>query len=331
MTATGNQEVSVVICTYTEGRWRDLVEAVESCLEQGDPPGEVIVVVDHNPALLERARTELHNVVVVENSQERGLSGARNSGTAVARNGIVAFLDDDAIAGADWLHWLRQPYRSPDVLGVGGSIDPLWASGRRPRFFPTEFDWVVGCTYRGMPEAASVVRNLIGANMSFRRDVLLATGGFRVGIGRVGTRPVGCEETELCIRSNQQFRSGHFLFEPRARVQHRVPLERTSWRYFRARCTAEGYSKALVTHCVGSGEGLASERRHAMKALPAGVFRGLGDAVRRGDPAGIGRGAAIAAGLALTTAGYVAGSISLHRPSATPFPVLTPAIGKEHP
>lgn len=329
--AAGIPGVSVVICTYTERRWHDLVEAVESCLEQGDPPGEVIVVVDHNPALLERVRAELRDVVAVENGQERGLSGARNSGTAVARHGIVAFLDDDAIAGPDWLQWLRLPYRSDDVLGVGGRIDPLWATGRRPRFLPAEFDWVVGCTYRGMPEEASVVRNLIGANMSFRRDVLLATGGFRVGIGRVGTRPVGCEETELCIRSTQQFPSGRFFFEPRAGVQHRVPSERTGWRYFRARCTAEGYSKALVTHCVGSSEGLASERRHAVKALPAGVARGIGDAVRRGDPTGIARGAAIAAGLALTTAGYVAGSLSLRLPSATPFPVLTPPICKEQP
>ena len=324
-------QVSVVICTYTESRWHDLVDAVESCREQGDPPGEVIVVVDHNPGLLATVRSQLRDVVAVENTQERGLSGARNSGIAVARHGIVAFLDDDAIAGADWLHWLRLPYGSPEVLGVGGRIDPLWANGRRPPFLPEEFDWVVGCTYRGMPDTASAVRNLIGANMSFRRDVLLVTGGFRVGIGRVGTRPVGCEETELCIRSTQQFGSGHFLFEPRARVQHRVPLERTGWRYFRARCTAEGYSKALVTHCVGSSEGLASERRHAMKALPAGVVRGVGDAVWRGDASGIGRGAAIAAGLALTTAGYVAGSLSVRRLSSTPFPVLTPPMCKEHP
>ena len=306
--------VSVVICTYSDDRWSEMVEAVDSVRAQS-MPAEVIVVVDHNDALLRRARTSFPDVTVVENAHPRGLSGARNTGTDAAGGDIVAFLDDDAVAEPDWLAWLTAPYGDPDVLGVGGRIDPLWASGHRPRCLPSEFDWVVGCTYRGMPDVPGPVRNVIGANMSFRRDVLLAAGGFRVGIGRVGARPVGCEETEMCIRAAQRFPQGRFLFEPRARVMHRVPVERSGWRYFRDRCMAEGYSKALVARCVGSRDGLASERHYTLRTLPAGVARGIGDGVRRRDPSGFGRGAAIAGGLALTTAGYVYGLLA-HQLSA---------------
>ena len=80
--------------------------------------------------------------------QQRGISGARNSGIAAARGAIIAFLDDDAIAAPDWLEQLLAGYSSPNVLGVGGAIEPQWQGGR-PRWFPPEFDWVVGCTYLG--------------------------------------------------------------------------------------------------------------------------------------------------------------------------------------
>jgi cellulose synthase/poly-beta-1,6-N-acetylglucosamine synthase-like glycosyltransferase len=114
-------------------------------------------------------------------------------------------MDEDATAAPDWLERLTHGYDSDEVLGVGGTIDPLWLTGR-PAWFPAEFDWVVGCTYRGLPETANRVRNLIGCNMSFRREVFQQVGGFRSGIGRIGLRPVGCEETELCIRLNQHIR-----------------------------------------------------------------------------------------------------------------------------
>ena len=302
------QSISVIICAYAEERWVDLVAAIESVRRQSVPCLEIVVAIDHNPALLERVRSDLPGVVAVENREPRGLSGARNSGLAVAQATIVAFLDDDAMAAPDWLEHLSAGYEDPAVLGVGGAIEPHW-SGDRPRWFPEEFDWVVGCTYRGMPTRIAPVRNLIGANMSFRREVFEAIGGFRSGIGRVGTRPVGCEETELCIRALQRWPDRIFCYEPRARVYHRVPTLRASSSYFRSRCYAEGRSKALVSRLVGAGAGLASERAYTFQVLPRGVVGGLTDLVRHRDPSGLARASAIAAGLAITTAGYLTGVV----------------------
>jgi len=304
-----DQCVSVVICCYTEQRWDDLLAAIESVKAQAAPPAETIVVVDHNPKLLERARAEITGVVVVANRGSRGLAGARNTGVEACKGDVVVFLDDDAAAEPMWLEALLAPYNDEDVLGVGGWIQPSW-QGTRPRWFPEEFNWVVGCSYRGSPRDTSRVRNLIGANMSFRREVFDGVGGFREGIGRVGARPLGCEETELCIRANRRWPGRFFVTEPRARVLHRVRPERSQWRYFWSRCYAEGLSKAQVTGLEGMATGLASERAHAVKALPRGVARGVLDTVVVGDPSGLLRGLAIVVGLSVTIAGFVKGTIT---------------------
>jgi glycosyltransferase involved in cell wall biosynthesis len=296
---------SVVICTYSDDRWLDLERAVASVEAQTRPALETVVVVDHNPALLARARAELAGVHSVPNGGERGLSGARNSGVVAARGDIVAFLDDDAAATDAWLERLADCYADDDVLGVGGSIEPVWPRAR-PAWFPPEFDWVVGCTYRGMPSSRTSVRNLIGANMSLRRTTLAAVGGFRSGIGRVGTRPAGCEETELCIRALQRWSGRRFVYEPRARVDHRVDAARTGWRYFLWRCYAEGQSKAQVARLCGARDALATERAYTLRVLPLGAADALRDAVRRRRPAQALAAAAIVAGLSATTAGYAA-------------------------
>lgn len=303
-------EISVIICAYTEKRWEDLVAAVESVRRQMLPAREIIVVIDHNQQLYERVQAQLPDVIAVENSEPRGLSGARNSGISLARGNILAFLDDDAAAAADWLKGLEETFSDPEVLGVGGPIVPLW-SGKKPAWLPEEFYWVIGCTYRGMPTTVSKVRNVIGANMAFRQELFPLIGGFRTEIGRVGTLPLGCEETELCIRAHQRWPQRNCFYQPAAMVAHRVPETRARWRYFFSRCYSEGLSKAFVARYVGAKDGLASERTYTLRVLPLGVIRGLQDGLLRREAGGFGRAWAIISGLAATTAGYVLGTLSL--------------------
>lgn len=305
------RDVSVVICAYADERWIDLAAAVESVRRQSPPPGEIVVVVDHNRRLFDRVRHSLSDIVAVENAESPGLSGARNSGIATARGDIVAFLDDDAVASEGWLDHLLAGFGDHGVVAVGGQVWPVWDVGP-PRWLPDEFHWVVGCSYRGQPTDSAPIRNPIGANMAFRREVFEEIGGFRSGIGRVGAVPVGCEETELCIRARQHWPHRTILYEPRAVVRHRVPAHRATWRYFRSRCLAEGRSKALVSGLVGADDGLASERTYTFKTLPAGALRGLWQGLARADLGGVGRAAMIGAGLALTTLGYLRGVIGSH-------------------
>lgn len=300
--------VSVVICAHTEERWNDTVEAAASVRAQSHVAKELIIVVDHNPRLCHRLRVGLPDAMVVENREWRGLSGARNTGVAIATADVVAFLDDDAAADPDWLKYLTDPYTDPAVMGVGGLILPVWATGR-PSWFPQEFDWIVGCTYKGAPAERAPVRNILGANASFRREVFGHVGGFTNGIGRsMAGLPLGCEETEFCIRLGQRLPGAVLLFDSRAVVRHRVPPGRERFSYYRSRCYAEGLSKAMVTRRVGRGDGLAAERRYTSRTLPRGVALGVGDALR-GDASGLGRAGAIIVGLATVTAGYAIGSL----------------------
>jgi glucosyl-dolichyl phosphate glucuronosyltransferase len=319
-------DISVVICAYTEKRRDDLAAAVESVRRQSIPPCEIIVVIDHNPALWIWARAHMPDVIVMKNRHERGLSGARNTGAAAARGAIVAFLDDDAVAAPDWLVRLGKWYTDPQILGVGGKIEPMWSSGK-PGWFPEEFNWVVGCSYRGLPDQSARVRNLIGANMSFRREVFTEAGGVRAEMGRVGTNGAGCEETELCIRLGQQWPEHILLFDPNARVKHRVPSNRAHWGYFWSRCFAEGRSKAVVSQYVGAKDGLTSEASYTLRTLPRGVARRISKILRYRDPIHMGQAAAIIAGFTITALGYVTGTLATR--SSFPLRSKSPVAEKE--
>ena len=321
-------DISVVICAYTEERWADLVAAVESIRQQRRAPREIIAVIDHNTALFRQAAAQFPDVRVIENHETRGLSGARNTGIAAAKGAIIAFMDEDAMAAPDWLEYLESHYAQPEVIGVGGAIEPVWLSGK-PGWFPDEFSWVVGCTYRGMPTHPTAVRNLIGCNMSFRREVFAVAGAFRSGIGRVGKVPVGCEETELCIRATRHLPGAILLYEPAAKVFHRVPAARTRWRYFRSRCFGEGVSKALISRLVGRGRSLTSEWAYVTHTLPAGIAHSLANAVRHRDTGPALQAATIIGGLIATTAGYAIGSLRKSIAASPPAQAAAPQIACE--
>lgn len=300
--------VSVVICCYALRRWEDVQRAVSSIRGQSVPPRETIVVVDHNDELLARARGSFLDEIVVPNREARGLSGARNTGWRRATADVVAFLDDDAWAGPSWVAEVGARMAEVDVIAAGGTITADWAGGRPP-WWPEEFDWVVGCTYRGLPTAVAEVRNVIGANMAFRRDVLEEVGGFRGELGRLGAGAAGCEETEICIRARAARPEGRVLYDPRLHVDHRVPAERSQLRYFLRRCVGEGVSKARLARMSSPGDALSTERRYVTRTLPRAVGRNLAQGVRDRDRWGVGRAGAVVLGLAATTFGYARGRL----------------------
>ena len=223
-----------------------------------------------------------------------------------------------------WLSRLYGHYQNPAVVGVGGRVVPEWETGR-PAWFPPEFDWVVGCTYRGMPDDVQPVRNLVGANMSFRRDVLLESGGFSNALGRVGSTPLGCEETELCIRITHADQNATLLFEPEATVHHLVPSSRATWRYFRSRCYSEGLSKAEVRARAGTRRSLRNERSYLIATIPSGIALAVAS-IWRGRLAGVSRAGTIVGGAGATISGYLVGRAGVGSRSA-PAP-RRPADGK---
>jgi glycosyltransferase involved in cell wall biosynthesis len=273
-----------------------------------EPPDEILIVVDHNPSLARRLERELVGVRVLENEEDRGLSGARNTGLRHAAFDVIAFLDDDAFASRDWLRGLKATYESdPAVIAVGGSVEPSW-QGPRPRWFPAEFGWVIGCSYEGQPTTRAVVRNLLGCNMSVRRSANTPLPTFSPAVGRVGRRPVGCEETEFFIQLKRAEPQKLIVYEPEITVTHVVEQRRMTLRYFVHRCWCEGLSKAIVARSVGFGEGLSTERQYVRRTLTRSVGRAFRGDLGPGAPGRFARAGVICLGFVATTAGYVVGS-----------------------
>ncbi|MDN5001396.1 glycosyltransferase family 2 protein [Bradyrhizobium sp. GCM10027634] len=307
---------SVVICAHTLDRWNELTRAVHSVRNQTRAAREIVVVVDNNDALRERAARELCGVTVLANAKESGLSGGRMTGAEWVTAPVIAFLDDDAVADPDWLEELLEAYADPAVLGAGGPVEPLWQAPP-PSWFPDEFRWVVGCTYTGMQVRDGRIRNPIGANMSVRADVLRRTGGFTSqlgrrklgfsvsGRGRIGGKAESCEETEFCIRAARLHPGGYWAYRPGACVHHAVPAQRMTWKYFVHRCLVEGSAKAVLTDLAGSKEGLRAEGYYVREVLPRAVVSNL-RAAMDGKISDGQRAGAIIAGLAITAFAYAA-------------------------
>jgi GT2 family glycosyltransferase len=296
--------VSVIIAAYSMNRWGDLSEAVASVRTQTVQVLETIVVIDHHPGLLAQARSELAGVTVIPNDGSRGASGARNTGVAASHGEVLAFLDDDAVACPTWLEALLGHFANPEVVGVGGRLNPLWKASR-PRWFPPEFDWAVGASYRGMPERAERVRNVWSGNMTIRRWVFDAVGGFRDGFGKVGKRSRP-EDTDLCLRAAAAQEGGTWIYEPAGVASHRVPAERATFGFFLSRCFYEGQGKAALAALNGMAASTSAERLYVRRVLPAAIARGLRQASRGHASEGL-RNLAIAGGFAVAVVGFLVG------------------------
>ena len=294
----------MVIAAFTMERWNDIQEAVASVRAQTVQVLETILVIDHNPDLLARAQQDLPGVIVIPNAGSKGASGGRNTGVAASSGEVVAFLDDDAVASPTWLEALLCHFANPEVVGVGGRLDPLWGSSR-PRWFPPEFDWTIGASYLGMPEQAVSVRNVWSGNMAIRRQIFDAIGGFRDDFGKVGARSRP-EDTDLCLRAAAAQPQGTWIYEPAGIADHRVPPARATFSYFLHRCFNEGSGKAALAALNGTGESTSAERQYTRRVLPGGVIRGLREAAH-GDASGGLRSMAIAAGFSCTAVGFFAG------------------------
>jgi GT2 family glycosyltransferase len=306
--ATGDGR-SIVVCCYTSDRWERLSSAIRSSAVQLTGSDELVVVVDHNDNLLKRVEMQFGQVAtVVPNRHEPGLSGARNTGVEQASEPIILFLDDDAVPAPTWIEDLTRPFDDPSVVGVGGHAEPDWVGGTAPWWLPDEFYWVVGCSYRGLPEERAPIRNPIGCNMAFRKDVIERADGFSTALGRVKGTPAGAEETDLAIRVRSAT-GGTILYEPSAVVHHAVDGPRTKMNYFVNRCYSEGRSKAILARRVGAGNATSAERSY-LRTLLTGVGTRLKQAIRKADWHPLAQIGVIGIGLTVTGSGFAIGTIT---------------------
>jgi glycogen(starch) synthase len=188
--------VSIVVNTVD--RANSLATLLAALEHQSYPHFEVIVVVgpthDQTLAVLAPYAGRLR----VLHCPRANLSESRNIGLLAARGDIVAFIDDDAVPSYHWLAQLVAAFRAaeeaaediaPDIAIVGGSVYMVhpdqpaiqhWLGVMSDLGEQHDVRQDAGQDKPASPEGMGVfwTERPMGANMAFRRQTLVAEGGF---------------------------------------------------------------------------------------------------------------------------------------------------------
>jgi GT2 family glycosyltransferase/glucose/arabinose dehydrogenase len=196
--------VSVVVCAYNAA---DTLEDNLASIDKLTYPDFEIIVVNDGSRDATGDIARRHPRVRLVEIPNSGLSAARNVGLAEATGEIVAYTDSDTRVDPDWLTFLVQPFLTSDVVGSGG-----------PNVVPKDDTPIAQCIARAPGGPTHVLlddrtaEHVPGCNMAFRRDALLAIGGFNPVYLRAG------DDVDVCWRL--QARGWKIGFAPAALVWH---------------------------------------------------------------------------------------------------------------
>jgi GT2 family glycosyltransferase len=266
--------ITAAICTYRGGP--SLRGALASLAKQ-DLAAERyrVIVVDNAPEQLE-STYELSgpsaNVRWLR-APSVGLSNARNMAASACGTPLIAFLDDDAVASADWLGAFIATFESfgEQLFAAGGRVDALWMAPRPP-WLPDELlghlsliDW------GGKRRLLDADEWIAGTNMAFRVAALNRVGGFSNKFGRCGGEEVllSNEENDVVSRLRQQ--GGEIAYVPDAIVQHIISPERLTQDWIRRRVVWQAVSDYMQRpqELFGRVGGHRSAVERFISSLPA--------------------------------------------------------------
>lgn len=213
--------ISIVVCSFNgESTIRDTLNGVQKL---DYPDFEVILVNDGSTDNTREIASEYP--VRVINTENQGLSSARNTGIKASTGEIVAFIDDDAYPDTHWLRFLALSFMDGKYVGVGG-----------PNLPPNNDGWKAEAVANAPGPnpvllSDTVAEHIPGCNMAFRKSALEIVGGFDPRFRVAG------DDVDLCWRIREQV--GLIGFSAAAIVWHH---RRSSVsRYWRQQL---GYGKA---------------------------------------------------------------------------------------
>ncbi|HEV8679769.1 MAG TPA: glycosyltransferase, partial [Stellaceae bacterium] len=219
--------VSVVVCAYNAER---TMEACLASLETLDYPDYEVVVVNDGSTDRTLEISEGFPYCRIISQPNMGLSVARNVGAEAATGEIVAYTDSDCVADPDWLTYLVARMEAAGLSACGG-----------PNFPPPEESLVPAAVAvsPGGPThvliSDEVAEHIAGCNMAFRREVLLALGGFDPQYRAAG------DDVDICWRFQDAGRT--IGFSPAAVVWH---FRRNTVRAYINQQRGYGKAEALV-------------------------------------------------------------------------------------
>jgi glycosyltransferase involved in cell wall biosynthesis len=168
--------------------------------------------------------------------QQQGLSYTRNRGWKEARGDYVAYIDDDARAGENWLKTAMALLANtkPAPLCLGGPILPFYST-TKPIWFKGEMR-----TWGDSPRYLRPGESFSGSNMIWRKEIVETLGGFDVTSGVKGDYLSLGEETLLFEKIWHSFEQPHFYYSPELAVHHWVPPAKMTVAYQLKRAFAAG-------------------------------------------------------------------------------------------
>ena len=228
-------DISVIICTYNRaGSLRNALGSLRA-LEIPAGLGWEVLVVDNNSSDSTReAVREFEQALPVRYLFEGrpGKSHALNTAIREARGRYLAYTDDDALVGPDWMRTIFETFEAGSWDGIAGKT-LLRSERKMPRWLKKELWGFLACMdYGDEPfrmEDPQVT--FIGVNMALRRSVFERLDGFDPRLGPKGDALTKGEEADLFQRMLQAGMS--VVYQPAAVVHHVVAPERLGKRYFR--------------------------------------------------------------------------------------------------
>lgn len=227
------ERLTATVGIVTYGRPRYMARLLESLLDQTRFPDEILVVDDSHTDLTREAVDERASAFERRGSTLRylprsgpdSMPGARNTVIDCSESDLVCFLDDDVVCDPEWFESIVQGFEEhPEMAAVGGpaisvddDLEPIREIVRHSenqnhvddygRTTSRVKDWI--------PPTPVETDRLGGANMAFRRDALVAIGGFDLAYDR---GPAKFEETDVMARLVR--RGDRLLYHPGALVYH---------------------------------------------------------------------------------------------------------------
>ena len=208
-------KVSVVVPTLN--RPEPLIGTLVSLLNQTWDDYEIIVV-DQSPEQNDEVEAMLHTAphnVRYFLVDSMGSPAARNYGIEWATGDVVLSCDDDIIAHPTLIECHVKNYEDESIGGVAGRVlsprDKLLTKKSRVGTFNR---WTGSLTAHFNANVCTDVDHVLGANASFRRDVLRQVGGFDLAFSGTGF----FEEADLSLRIKTE--GYRIVFDPTAVVQH---------------------------------------------------------------------------------------------------------------
>jgi glycosyltransferase involved in cell wall biosynthesis len=187
----------------------------QACIASAKPFGELILVdngsVDKTADVIQEFIETVSVPATYVFESLPGLSNARNAGLRVARGEILAFTDDDCYPAKDFL---------TQIWGAFTDRSLGYITGRIVLHDPTDYPFVINesPSPQTFPDGSYLrIGSLQGANMAFRRQVLLDIGGFDPLFG-AGSPLFSAEDLDAAARASAIGWSGQY--RPDVIVRH---------------------------------------------------------------------------------------------------------------